>query len=66
MLGRPKKPVAERRRNKIQVSFTDAEAAEVERAAGDAALGSWVGTVAVKAAKAKNKRTRYDDPLRGR
>jgi hypothetical protein len=56
VLGRPKKPLEERRRNKVQVSFTDAEAAEVERAAGEVALGSWVGEAAVKVAKAKNRK----------
>jgi len=58
MLGRPKKPLAERRRNKVQVAFTDAELNDVERAAGDEATGSWITAVAVKTARKKGNGSR--------
>ena len=51
ILGRPKKLAKERRRNKIQLSFTDAELKEVEGAASDSALGTWIVEVTLKAAR---------------
>ena len=50
-MARPRKPIAEHKRNKVQASFTDEEFRLVERAAKGEPLGLWIGERAVEAAK---------------
>ncbi|HEY2412102.1 MAG TPA: hypothetical protein VGI40_07660 [Pirellulaceae bacterium] len=50
-MGRPPKPPDERMDATVRIRFTEAERADLERAAGDADLSNWARRVLLRAAK---------------